>query len=439
LITHTLSDWAGLESPPIALCSDAPAWLQAWRAQQWQAFCRRGFPLRREESWRYTPLTDLLEKKFSVQADTKAQALIQGLNDAYRLVFINGVFSPGDSLLEGLPSGVILTTCREAIVRYPALYETMGLNGESTALSVFQWLNGAMAQDGLFLWTPDHCQLPKPIHVLYLTEVASEWMQHPRHMVRLGADSCASLLEEYRGINDVSYFTNVVTQISLQPNSRFHYCKLQREAPQAFHIANTWIDQAQDSQVCAHHLALGGRLHRDDLQFILGQQGAGCELSGFYYPRAHQLMDFHTRVDHQAVLTRSRQSYKGMIAAQGHGVFNGKIRIHPGAKRAAAAQSNHNWLLAESAEIDAKPELEVFADEVSCTHGATVGSLAPEALFYLRSRGVNEQTARYLLMRGFAEETLDQIADPQIAEYIRKPVLQVLATENGLEENPHEA
>ncbi len=187
----------------------------------------------------------------------------------------------------------------------------------------------------------------------------------------------------------------------------------------AFHIANTCVDQSRDSLIRAFHIALGGQLNREDLNVALNEAGAQCELSGYYYPRARQHIDFHTRIDHHRAHTNSQQYYKGMIASQGRAVFNGKIIVHPKAQHITARQENHNLLLEDSAEIDTKPELEVFADNVQCTHAATVGNLDANALFYLRSRGIPEELARHLLMRGFAEEILDLLPSPQIAQYLQ--------------------
>ncbi len=348
------------------------------------------------------------------------------IGDCYRIVFINGEFSPQHSLLDNLPEKIILTHSSKAMIDCNDLFQQVNLSAQLPGLSQFHWLNGALSGDGLFLFIPDNVELTKPIHLLYLTlneNTSAAVMRHPRHHIQLGVNSRVSLLEEYVGLGATNYFNNVMTKVSAGRNAQLNYYKLQRESTAAFHIANTQIEQAQDSQVRAFHIALGGRLNREDVNFSLQQTGAACELSGFYYPQAQQHIDFHTRIDHQSAQTHSKQYYKGMIAAQGYAVFNGKVNVHPQAQRITAEQTNHNLLLDESAEVNTKPELAVFADNVRCSHGATVGNLDPNALFYLRSRGIPEKLARRLLMHGFVNEILDRLPDPLIVNYVKNQVI----------------
>lgn len=398
----------------------APAWLAAWRREQLQEFLKRGFPKQNDENWKYTSVASLWEQKFSnVQSETLPPVMdlstyfIEGTD---RLVFINGIFSATYSLLGDLPEKVVLTHCMDVITPDAALYQTAV---SQHALSVFHWLNGAFSEDGLFLHVPENIKLRKPIHLLYLTTTSGK-MHHPRHIIQLGENSQLSLLEEYGGLGDNHSFNNVMTQIAVGQNATLHYYKLQQEAASTFHIANTHIEQSKDSVVRAHHIALGAKINREDLNVSLKEAGAECELSGFYYPKSQQHIDFHTRIDHDHSQTGSRQYYKGMIAQHGRAVFNGKIIVHPKAQNIKAKQENHNLLLSKSAEIDTKPELEVFADNVDCTHGATVGHLDPNALFYLRSRGIPEGLARQLLMFGFFNDILERFPDKRIAEYVKK-------------------
>jgi len=408
-----------------AACTPAPQWLQDWRAQQLQTFLQQGFPGRRDENWKYTSIAPLLEKTFSL-ADSANDSLEPDISahrmpESYYLVFIDGVWRPEYSEWDGLPKTVLLTDCAEAVIRYPDRYQQAITACAPSNLSSFYSLNGALNRDGLFLAIPDHVELTKPIHVCYLT-TGDAVMHHPRHLIHLGAHSAVSLLEEYTGVDRRCYFNNIVTHISVSANARLNYYKLQAESTHAFHIAHTIIDQAGDSQVRTGHIAIGSRLNRDDLQFGLQQPGASCELAGFYYPQSHQHLDFHTRIDHQSSRTRSRQYYKGIIAGEGRAVFNGKIVAHSQVKQVIAQQVNHNLLLSKSAEVDTKPELEVFADDVQCTHGATVGYLDDSALFYLRSRGIPERLAQQILMNGFAQEVFDRFPDPAIAEYVQQKI-----------------
>lgn len=388
--------------------------LQGWRNQQLQEFYQRGLPQRQDEHWKYTDLSALLKKNFVIQP---SESSIQNpdfsrcfLSDCFRLVFINGHFSPGHSNLDGLPDSIILQ-------------ENLGLeNGliKPEELSTFYWLNGALLNTGMILTIPSQVELTKPIHLIYYTaDKDFEIMQHPRHIIQIGAQARAVLLEEYRG-DGQSYFNNVVTKISLAEGAHLNYYKLQRENRLSFHIANTSIEQSADSQLQAFHIALGSQINREDFNIKLQGKGAQCELAGFYYPQTGQHIDFHTRIDHECPHTISRQFYKGMIDGSGRGVFNGKIIIHPQARHAQALQKNDNLLLSDMAEMNTKPELEVLTDEVSCVHGATVGQLDAESLFYLRSRGIDEGTARSLLKKGFIDDVLNRIPDPVMADYINQ-------------------
>lgn len=418
----------------------APQDWQSFRAEQLQEFLRHGFPQRRDENWKYTPVAPLLEQTFSLPKPQDIAAVDIAsyyIPNTYRLVFIDGVFSPPHSMLADLPEKLHLSNSAFAAANAADSFQKAQAGSMLSGLSVFHWLNGALCGDGLFLAVPAHLELTKQVHLLYLTTAASVpgTMHHPRHFIQLGHHSRAAVLEEYAGLGTDYYFNNVVTKIAVGRSAQLNYYKLQRENPVAFHVANTQVEQLQDSQVRTYHLALGSRLNREDLNFSLQQNGAVSELSGFYYPQAGQHLDFHTRIDHQCAQTHSRQYYKGMIAADGHGVFNGKIIVHPQAQQVTAEQANPNLLLADSAQIDTKPELEVFADNIRCTHSATVGNLDTQALFYLRSRGIEEQAARCLLMSGFVNEILQRLPADTLADYVRSRVLIDLADFDSMREH----
>ena len=424
-MTGNLSAWTADAWQSAQAQIPAPSWLNEWRGQQLQQFLQRGFPQRRDESWKYTSVAALVGQSFRLPEIALPHPALDlsayRVADTYRMVFIDGVFSSQFSDFNDFPEKITLTSCTDAMARFPQIYQERVAASSSSALSVFHWLNGALMTDGLFLSVPDNCELSKPVHLLYLTTNSSNGstMRHPRHIIHLGAQSRAAVLEEYCGLDGSHYFNNIMTKITVSQNAQLDYFKLQRENTDAFHIANTCVDQSRDSLIRAFHIALGGQLNREDLNVALNEAGAQCELSGYYYPRARQHIDFHTRIDHHRAHTNSQQYYKGMIASQGRAVFNGKIIVHPKAQHITARQENHNLLLEDSAEIDTKPELEVFADNVQCTHAATVGNLDANALFYLRSRGIPEELARHLLMRGFAEEILNLLPSPQIAQYLQ--------------------
>jgi Fe-S cluster assembly protein SufD len=405
----------------------APSWLQSWRDQQLTEFLQRGFPQRRDENWKYLPLADLLRENFIHHQANSSRIfdLADMAFDSYRLVFIDGIFSPLQS--HELPQGIKIMTGIDAMRCYPENYPSA---------SVFHYLNGALGAESLVLQIADNMTLPKPLHILYMT-TDHNVMQHPRQLIQVGFNSQITILEEYRGFTASSYFNNVITQISLAAQARLNYYKLQCESSSAFHISNTRIVQAQDSLFQAYHFACGGKIYREDLSVALQHSGADSELTGFYYAKAAQNMDFHTRLDHLAGHTRSRQYYKGIVGGNGCGVFNGKIHVQPKAQQVSAEQKNHNLLLSATAEVNTKPELEVFADDVKCQHGATAGHLDLNALFYLRSRGIPEKLARHLLMCGFAGEILARLPEQPVAAYIRAQVLAQLAELDLAEFNEH--
>ncbi len=386
-----------------------------WRVEQLQLFLQKGFPNRKDENWKYTSVASLLAEEFTGHSAPNSINLSNyEIAESYRITFINGFFSPQHSSLQDLSEYVILN-------HFAAATE-IAQNNTLSELSVFHWLNGALCGEGLFLSLPENIKLTKPLHLLYVTAGENEQnsIQHPRHALRLGKNSCATLIEEYVGLNAGCYFNNIVTVISVDDHAQLNYCKLQQENIRAFHIANTLMELGRDSQVRSFHLAFGSKLNREDVHFSLHQPGANCELSGFYFPQAGQHIDFHTRIDHQQAHTQSRQYFKGMIADEGKAVFNGKIIVRPHAQHVSATQANPNLLLGKLAEVNTKPELAVCADNVKCSHSATVGNLNQDALFYLRSRGISEKNARKLLMQGFAKEILDRISDFAGFHYIQK-------------------
>ena len=270
---------------------------------------------------------------------------------------------------------------------------------------------------GIFIYIPKNIILKKPIHFSYQTLGQTALMSHPRHLILLEENSQCTVVEEYAG-DGSDYFNNIVTQIIVQSNAAMTHFKLQNESLSAQHIANTLFNQSADSTVSSYVVSMGAKLSRDNLSFNFEGQGASTHLYGLYLPLGNQHIDHHTLVDHLMPNCFSQQDYKGIIAEKGRAVFNGKVIVHPDAQKTAAYQNNKNLLLSQHAEIDTKPELEIYADDVKCNHGATVGQLDEKALFYLRSRGISEVEARRILIKAFAEELFSTISQPEIAQYI---------------------
>lgn len=407
-----------------------PEWLEALQSDAWQEFCQRGFPSRREEHWKYTDLTFLAKYPFTC-APSPAELTLPAEErlDVYRLVFVNGYFIAELSALAELPPEVTVLPLSQALLKYPEQIEP-ALVGTKTLSSSqpLALLNLAFAQEGLYVHLPPHTVLAKPLHLLFIaapTDSAPILCQ-PRHIFKLENHSKAVIMEEHCGATAAVYYKNAVTTVELKSAAILDYYKIQSEGAAAIHTAATYVVQQPDSRFSSYSISLGSQLARDDLQVTLAD-ASSCQLRGLYLLAASQHVDHHTRIDHRGVGARSEENYKGILADKAQGVFNGKIIVHPGAQKTQSQQSNKSILLTKTAEMNTKPELEIYADDVQCRHGATVGQLDPEALFYLRSRGVAVDAATAMLTQAFVEELLTPIPAPQIAAYIRRVVTEKLA------------
>ncbi len=398
-------------------------WLPGLRTAALKKFLQQGFPSRHQENWKYTDLTFVAKQKFAIAAapgrvDEFANELFTF--PVHRLVFIDGHFSSSLSSIEQVESGVLLLplssalgTCAEKIKPY--LEQQFP---EATASLAN--LNTAFFSDGMVLWVPKNIVMAKPIHLLFLSSSqANASLYCPRNIVVLEENSQAVILEQHAALAENHYYKNSVTQIEVFQGASLALYKIQAENAAALHTAVTDINQYRDSKVVSYHVSLGGKLARDDLGFALREAGASCQLRGLYIASGQQHVDHHTRIDHCNVHGSSDEYYKGILSDQATGVFNGKVVVHPGAQHTRSQQTNKNILLSKTAEMNTKPELEIYADDVQCTHGATVGQIDDEALFYLRSRGLDEQAAVSLLTQAFSNDILNQIPQPEIAQFLQ--------------------
>ncbi len=406
-------------------------WLESWQQEHLQLFLKQGFPTRRDEAWKYTPVTELVAQNFMMAQTVSSEIDIANfaLADTYRMVFVNGRYMPSLSDIEGLPKEVVLTNNIQAYEHQKAHYQAALCKAQQQPTS-FTALNAALLSEGLFLWVPANTIIKKPIHLLYLnTDQPALQMNHPRHLIITEDNSRVDVFAEYCAIGSQPYFNNIVTQLFVAQNARVNFYKLQRENNAAFHVANLTINQQQNSEVNAYHFAIGAKLSRDDLNFALQSKGASCQSLGFYYPQGNQHIDFHSRIDHLVEKTTSEQHYKGILQGSSSAVFNGKVIVHPQAKQTNAKQSNKNLLLTQSAQVNTKPELEIYNDDVVCSHGATVGELDWQALFYLQSRGIDQESAKHMLACAFASEILAKLPAHAVSEHIKRQVINQLASE----------
>jgi len=394
------------------------------RLRHFEQFSRRGLPTRREENWKYNDLS-FLQADFAwspAAQDLAFSAELQDVlarraQDSFLLVFINGHYAPQCSALAGLPKGVILGSMREALEKHATLMSAYLLKEIDAHRYPFASLNAALYADGLFAYVPPGTVLEKPVHVLSLALGQSGFMTQPRHLVILENDALLTLTEEYRFEAAARYLTNVSLDAYVGRSASLNYYKLQNEAPDARHLANLFFHQKQRSTVNACSFAVGGGFTRNDLTLLLQEPYAACRANGFYGLDANgQVIDNHVHVEHAAKHTQSAMDYRGVLGGQSRGVFNGKVRVRPEAKKTESRQFNHNLLLSPLAEIDSKPELEIYADEVQCRHGATTGRLDEESLFYLRARGIEPQTARIILLQAFIEAVLTDVTLPWVKE-----------------------
>jgi Fe-S cluster assembly protein SufD len=394
--------------------------VQSIQAAALERFLARGFPTQRDEAWRYTDLRRLEMRSF--------QPLIAaGLNDvaalpdfqAARLVFVDGRFSAG--LSESSCEGLRVRTWSRAASADTQLTREIFAETDGFEGTAFRDLNTAFLETALLLELAPNVSCAKPVHVVHVwTDGKAPQMSHPRLIVRVGLGSRMTLIEQYVAAGDFEHFTNAQTLVSLAENAQLVHCRLQEESLRTFHIGAVQAQQARDSRYHFAELALGGTLGRTDLHIRLTAPGAHAEVDGLFFPRATQHLDVHTRIDHLAPHTTSDENYRGIAHERGRGIFAGKAVVHPGAQKIEAHQSSRNLLLSPQAEIDSKPNLEIYANDVKCSHGSTTGRLDPAALFYLRSRGIGEQQARILLIHAFAESVLSAVPGESLRAYLQQ-------------------
>lgn len=405
---------------------DVP-WVVSARQSALERFAAHGFPTRREEEWKYTDMS-AIGKRASLEPappapSTDAAARILSQGSAHLMVFVDGHYSDELSAAGELPAGVRLASLADLLNDAADLPEAFF--DQSHEHTVFAALNNAFATDGAVLNLAPGIVLETPVYLLFIASGQGAAI-YPRNIVIAGEGASATVIEHYLGATDANNFTDVVTQISLGAGAKLQHCKLVQEGSAAFHVAGIHADQAADSRFVSNSFVLGGRLTRNDITSSLNEPGCLCTLNGLYLLDGKQHADHHTRIDHAAPSGTSREYYRGIMNGESRGVFNSKVIVHPHAIKTDAHQANHNLLLSRQAEADTKPQLEIFTDDVKCTHGATVGQLNDDSLFYLRSRGVDAALARSLLVYGFANDIIEKVGAPDLRALIRHLVLERL-------------
>jgi len=394
--------------------SGAPAWLKDLREGAIARFDALGFPTTKQEAWRFTNVAALTETAFDLAHPASRipqLAEIQPflLGDGPRLVFVNGFLVR--SLSTPLSDGVRLDGLAQALVDTPDLVRQHLSKYAAFTDRPFAALNTAFVHDGAFVYVPAKVTIEEPIQLLFLTTPVDgeRVVAHPRNLIVLEREARATVVETYASLEDGVYWTNAVTEVVVGDGARVDCYRVQRESDQAYHVAVTDVHQGRDTTVNVHAVAFGAALARHDLRGTLAGPGGYLILNGLYVLAGEQHADHHTAIDHAAPHCESHEYFNGVLDGRSRGIFNGRIIVRPGAQKTDSKQTNNNLLLSGEAHADSQPQLEIYADDVKCTHGSTVGPLDPKALFYLRSRGIGEVDARRLMTYGFAAEILNRM------------------------------
>jgi Fe-S cluster assembly protein SufD len=417
-----------------------PSWMTPLRRAGIERFTDVGFPTLQDEDWRFTnvaPIARLPFKPvFQLPLPDVTQQAIAGFTfgqlAASRLVFINGHYAAGLSSVQAQPRGVIVSSLAAALASDSTVIEKHLAQHATAKDNAFAALNTAFFQDGAFIHIPAGQTVPAPIHLLFIAtadETGATW--HPRNIIVAGADSRATILESYVSTVDASYFTDALTDLVLGSGAVVEHCKFQDESPAAYHIAGVHADLGRGCNFISHSIAVGARLSRNNIRTYLGGEGVECILNGLYLTRADQLADHHMVVEHAQPHCNSHEYYNGILDGRSKGVFHGRILVRQAAQKTDAKQTNKNLLLSDDATVDTKPQLEIYADDVKCTHGATIGQLNEESIFYLRSRGLGAETARRMLIHAFAGEIIERVRYAPAREELDKLIWE------RLEANPH--
>lgn len=414
-----------------------PEWLRKTRRDHAQRFAELGFPTTREEEWRNTNISPITTTTFgaptsSVRTLPQLPAVARLENSGSRLVFVDGRYAPELSSVTALPDGVWVGPLGEALRSEPDRLKPYLTARAAEATPAFRAINAALATDGAVVWIPEGCIVEEPVHLAYVStgegEAGEASASHLRTLIVAGRSSQATIVESYSGLDGRTYLTNAVTEVHLGPDAKLRHRRVQLESEGAYHIATVESHQAADSRYDACNVNLGGRLVRNEIRGILDGEGAHCTLDGLCLTHDQQHLDNHTVLDHARPHCDSRELYKSILGGKSRTVFNGRIIVRPDAQQTDAKQSNPNLLLSADALAHTRPQLEIYADDVKCTHGATIGRLDDDSIFYLRSRGIDEQTARSLLVEAFAGEILDRIGIEPLEELLGTMVRQRLAS-----------
>jgi Fe-S cluster assembly protein SufD len=412
------------EFEKLATGHDLP-WLRRLRQDAFARFCEVGFPTTHDEDWRFTNVSAIAQTAFRLTRNGRARLSQQELEPyritgvACQLVFVNGRFARELSLLGKLPDGVKVSSLGGEISSNPGAIEPHLGRYLDIRRDAFCALNTAFLEDGAFVHIPRGTLVEEPIGLLFVsTGDDAPSMSHPRNLIVAAADSQATFVEDYVSLDGGAVFCNTVTELVAGDHTVLSHYMIEREHKQAFNISTLRIQQGRSANVLSHSVLLGGALVRNNVHPVLAGEGGECLINGLFIGNGGQHLDNYMLVEHASPRCGSRQFYNGILDGHAHGVFHGRIIVHEDAQKTDAKQTNRNLLLSDDAQIDTKPQLEIYADDVKCTHGATIGQIEGDALFYLRSRGIDEVSARKLLLFAFASECLDRMKQGPIRKHV---------------------
>ena len=409
----------------ISLPGSGQGWLDALRGSGVSKLREDGFPTLSNENWRYTNIRPILRQTFNPAPSARKESgheefagLILPELHSHRIVFIDGHYARALSSPDHLPAAITVEPMATAVA--------CGRNGVKEWLgkcipedsSGFTALNTAFIEDGLYLHLASDVHVQHPVEVVFFTTKTGGQLVQPRNLFIIGENSRVHIIERYVSTGVDSHLTNSVTELVAENSAVVEHTRLQEEGGRAFHVGGLFMRAKGNSHVISNNVALGSMIARTDLTIALADEGACCTLNGVYLGSGRQHIDNFTQVDHQVPHCKSDEFYKGVLTDRARAVFYGRVIVHEGAQHTDAQQQNRNLLLSADAEVDTKPQLEIYADDVKCSHGATVGQLDESATYYLRTRGIDETTARSLLTWAFAADVINRISSTPVRNYV---------------------
>ncbi len=403
-------------------------WLNQHRKVALARFSELGFPSSRDEEWRYINFSQVEKKVFlpkpveSTDQVDRTAVVSYFVDDCFNLVFLNGRFSTQLSDISELPENIFLCSMKKALQQFPEQVSEYFAKATENEDHGFIHFNTAWFTDGWVLKLPENTQLDKPLHIIHVA-TDSDVLAATRNIAVVGENARADLLESYVSLTTDAYLTTAVNEIFIGKNAQVSFCKLQNENGKALHYSGTYVKQEKQAHFIHESFSFGGQTSRNEVHTDLGQ-ASECELNGLYLGRKKQVLDNHTRIHHRLPDAISRETYKGILDQRARGIFQGRVIVHKDAQKTDSEMNNRNLLLSEDAEADTKPQLEIYADDVKCAHGVTVGQLDETSIFYLQTRCIDKQAAENMLTFAFANEMVDKIKQNQF----RKLVLEQLLT-----------